>query len=120
MDSFVGLASLRDVVAWRAVVERPRVEHERVWGPVLHEVARAAGCIRAAASVVIKPHIAPHVVNAALQCVPAEMLPRVDDTPQSLAARLGTSSFLHNSSTTPTCSTAAMVSVAQMAASADG
>ena len=94
MDSFVGLASLRDVVAWRAVVERPRVEHERVWGPVLHEVARAAGCIRAAASVVIKPHIAPHVVNAALQCVPAEMLPRVDDTPQSLAARLGTSSFL--------------------------
>ena len=94
MDSFVGLASLRDVVAWRAVVERPRVEHERVWGPVLHEVARAAGCIRAAASVVIKPHIAPHVVNAALQCVPAEVLPRVDDTPQSLAARLGTSSFL--------------------------
>ena len=95
MATVVGTASLQDVLAWRAVpvAERPRVEHERVWGPVLHEEARAAGCSRVAASVVIIPHISPHVVNAALQCVPVEVLPRVDDTPESLAARLGASMF---------------------------
>ena len=52
------------------------------------------GCIRAAASVVIVGDIAPHVVDGALQCVPADVLPRADDTREILAARLGESEFL--------------------------
>jgi hypothetical protein len=45
-------------------------------------------------SVVIRPHVSVHVVNAALQCVPAEVLPRADDTVESLVARLAASPFL--------------------------
>ena len=47
-----------------------------------------------AASVVIMCAIAPHVVDGALQCVPAELLPRADDTLEDLAARLAASAFL--------------------------
>ena len=87
-------ANLEDVLQWRAVDERPTVGHARGWGPVLQETARTVGCVRAAASVVIIPNISPAVVASALQCVPAEVLPRADDTRQSLAARLGASAFL--------------------------
>ena len=87
-------ATLEDVLKWRAVVERPSVRHARGWGPVLKEAARAAGCVRAAASVAIIPAIPREVVAAALRCVPAEVLPRADDTRESLAARLGASLFL--------------------------
>ena len=87
-------ATLEDVLKWRALVERPSVSHARGWGPVLKEAARAVGCVRAAASVVIIPTIPRQVVAAALQCVPAEVLPRIDDTRQSLAARLGASLYL--------------------------
>ena len=83
-----------DVLAWRDAEERPEVSHTRVWGPVLADDAAAAGCRRAAVSVVIKPHISVHVVGAALQCVPTELLPRVDDTAASLVARLAASPFL--------------------------
>ena len=88
------VASLQDVLKWRAVAERPCVSHARGWGPVLKDVAASVGCVRAAASVVIIPSISPDVVAAALQCVPAEVLPRVDDTPEVLADRLGLSPFL--------------------------
>ena len=87
-------ATLEDVLKWRALVERPSVSHARGWGPVLKEAARAVGCVRAAASVVIVPAISQQMVAAALQCVPAEVLPRVDDTRETLAARLGASPFL--------------------------
>ena len=94
MAQIVGQASLRHVLRWRAVSERPSVSHARGWGPVLEDAAAAAGCQRAAASVVIIPEIAPSVLAAALRCVPADVLPRVDDTRESLAARLGASPFL--------------------------
>ena len=87
-------AHLKDVLKWRATDERPSVSHARGWGPVLKDTAATVGCVRAAASVAIIPSIPPAVVDAALQCVPAEVLPRVDDTRQSLAARLGNSRFL--------------------------
>lgn len=90
----VRFALLEDVLKWRAVGERPSVSHARAWGPILEGAAAAVGCVRAAASVVIIPKLAPEVVAAALQCVPAEVLPRVDDTPESLAARLSPSPFL--------------------------
>ena len=87
-------ATLSHVVAWRDVEERPVVSHLRVWGPVCADAAAAAGCIRAAVSVVVKPHISRHVVAAALGCVPAEVLPRADDDAASLVARLSVSPFL--------------------------
>lgn len=87
-------ATLEDVFRWRAEAERPTVSHTRGWGPVLEDAAAAAGCVRAAASVVIIPKIPQGVVAAALQSVPAEVLPRVDDTREVLAARLGASTFL--------------------------
>ena len=87
-------AKFSAVLAWRDAEERPVVPHTRVWGPVLAEDAAVAGCNRAVVSVVIQPHVSEHVVNAALQCVPAEVLPRADDTPDSLVARLAASPFL--------------------------
>ena len=50
--------------------------------------------MRAAASVVIIPRIPAKVVAAAFQCVPAEVLLRVDDTPETLKTRLSASPFL--------------------------
>ena len=89
-------ATLAAVLAWRQVEERQRrsVSHERVWGPVLERDAAAAGCVRAAASVVIRPNISPSVVAAAIRCVPTDVLPRVDDSCVTLAQRLGASTFL--------------------------
>ena len=87
-------ASFGTVLAWRDAEERPVVSHTRVWGPVLADRAAAAGCNRAVVSVVIRPHVSVHVVNAALQCVPSEVLPRADDTVESLVARLAASPFL--------------------------
>ena len=87
-------AKFSAVLAWRDAEERPEISHTRVWGPVLADDAAAAGCPRAAVSVVIKPHISVQVVGAALQCVPTELLPRVDDTAASLVARLAASPFL--------------------------
>ena len=87
-------AALSDVLQWRLVEERPSVEHSCVWGPVLQDEACAAGCIRSAASTVIIPRVPPSILAAARQCVPPEVLPRVDDTRDSLAARLGDSLFL--------------------------
>ena len=89
-------ATLAAVLAWRQVEERQRrsVSHERVWGPVLERDAAAAGCVRAAASVVIRPHISPSVAAAAIRCVPTDVLPRVDDSCVTLAQRLGASTFL--------------------------
>ena len=87
-------ASLDDVLAWRDVERRPSVGHELVWGPVAQSDANAAGSIEGVASVVIRPAIAPCFAAAAMQCVPAEVLPRDDDTVPTLVARLGASSFL--------------------------
>ena len=87
-------ASLDDVLAWRDVERRPSVGHELVWGPVAQSDANAAGSIEGVASVVIRPAIAPCFAAAAMQCVPAEVLPRDDDTVSTLVARLGASSFL--------------------------
>ena len=69
-------------------------EHTRAWGPVSEGEAASAGSIQGAASVVIIPNIPSDVVQAALQCLPSEVLPCADDTPETLAARLGASSFL--------------------------
>ena len=82
------------MLAWRDVNERESVGHARVWGPVPEEEAAKVGCLRAAHSVVVRPQISQHIVAAALQCVPAEVLPRADDTRETLAARLGASKFL--------------------------
>ena len=86
-------SSLADVLEWR---ERQRVipAHERIWGPVSEVEAAKVGCIRAAASVVIKCAIAPRVLDDAVRCVPVELLPRADDTAEDLAARLCESAFL--------------------------
>ena len=70
------------------------MRHARAWGPILDAAAAADGCVRAAASVVIIPRIPAKVVAAAFQCVPAEVLLRVDDTPETLKTRLSASPFL--------------------------
>ena len=88
------VATLEDVEAWRDRADRPSVEHELVWGPVSSDDAASAGSARPAASVVVKPTIAPAFAAAAMQCVPADVLPRVGDTTESLVARLAASPFL--------------------------
>ena len=88
------VATLEDVDAWRDRADRPSVEHELVWGPVSSDDAASAGSARPAASVVVKPTIAPAFAAAAMQCVPADVLPRVGDTTESLVARLAASPFL--------------------------
>ena len=82
------------MLAWRDVEVRENVSSERIWGPVLEEEAKRNGCDRAAASVVIVPQISTAVKMAAVRCVPAELLPRAQDTPETLASRLGASPFL--------------------------
>ena len=52
------------------------------------------GSLRAASSVVIIPDIATHISAAPLQCVPGDLLPRADDSAETLAARVGASPFL--------------------------
>ena len=84
-------ANLKRALAWRDAERLPWVPHERVWGPVSAADAIAVGCVRAAASVVIRPKLSPHALAAAVRCVPTEVLPRADDTPATLAARLGLS-----------------------------
>lgn len=87
-------ATLRAVRRWCAVSDRPTVGHERVWGPVSAAEAAKAGSARPAVSVVIKPRIEPCFAQAAMQCIPAEVLPRACDTKEELVARLGASVFL--------------------------
>lgn len=87
-------AELGDVLKWRDVAERKSVGHTRVWGPVLAGAAARVGSLRDASSVVIIPEIATHISAAALQCVPGELLPRADDSAETLAARVGASAFL--------------------------
>ena len=84
-------ATLRAVRRWRAVSDRPSVGHERVWGPVSAAEAAKAGSARPAVSVVIKPRIEPCFAQAAMQCIPADVLPRACDTKEELVARLGAS-----------------------------
>ena len=87
-------ANLARALAWRDAEELPWIPHARVWGPVSTADATAVGCVRAAASVVIRPKLCPQVVAAAGRCVPTEVLPRADDTPAVLAARLGLTPWL--------------------------
>ena len=87
-------ATLRAVRRWCAVSDRPTVGHERVWGPVSAAEAAKAGSARPAVSVVIKPRIEPCFAQAAMQCIPADVLPHACDTKEELVARLGASLFL--------------------------
>jgi hypothetical protein len=87
-------ANLKRALAWRDAERLPWVPHERVWGPVSAADAIAVGCVRAAASVVIRPKLSPHALAAAVRCVPTEVLPRADDTPATLAARLALTPWL--------------------------
>ena len=87
-------AHLSEVFAWRDAERRPSVGHECVWGPVSLEDAMTVGCMQGVASVVIRPAIAPCFAAAAMQCVPSELLPRDDDTVETLVARIGASAFL--------------------------
>ena len=73
-------ANLKRALAWRDAERLPWVPHERVWGPVSAADAIAVGCVRAAASVVIRPKLSPHALAAAVRCVPTEVLPRADES----------------------------------------
>ena len=92
--------TVADVDAAAAEVGRfdPRTipPHDRSWGPVHAATATSAGALVPAASVLIRPKneevaIAASYVRA---LVPPDVFPRDDDTPESLALRLGASSFL--------------------------
>ena len=87
-------ASLKDVERWRQEVERPSQDYEIVWGPISAQDAAKAGPAQGAASVAIRPRIAQHFARAAMQCVPSELLPRANDTVDTLVARVAASSFL--------------------------
>ena len=70
----------------------------RVWGPILEARARGAGALAAASSVLLQPLHPPTTVIAPVQnLIPAEVLPRKDDTAKSLRARIQASSFFHKS-----------------------
>ena len=65
-----------------------------VWGPVRERAAALVGSARGAESVCIAPRLSPFVVAAALECIPLNILPKKDDTAETLAERLGSSIFL--------------------------
>ena len=99
--------TVADVDAAAAEVGRfdPRTipPHDRSWGPVHAATATSAGALVPAASVLIRPKneevaIAASHVRA---LVPPDVFPRDDDTPESLALRLGASSFLDETYTIP-------------------
>ena len=87
-------AKLSDVEAWRGSVQRPAIASSREWGPVCERAAAFVGSARGAESVCIAPRLSPFVVAAALECIPLNLLPKKDDTEETLAQRLGSSTFL--------------------------
>ena len=89
------MAHLRDVEAWRdSLKERPTIAARRVWGPVSERAAALAGSAHRAESVCIAPHLDAFMLAAALECIPNDVLPTRTDTAQTLAERLGQSTFL--------------------------
>ena len=89
------MAHLRDVEAWRdSLKERPTIAARRVWGPVSERAAALAGSAHRAESVCIAPHLDAFMLAAALECIPNNVLPMRTDTAQTLAERLGQSTFL--------------------------
>ena len=56
--------------------------------------AALVGSAQGAESVCIAPRLSPFVVAAALECIPLNLLPKKDDTAETLAERLGSSIFL--------------------------
>ena len=92
-------ASLRDVEAAteRFAGSEDIQPHHRLWGPVLPDVAFATGALAPASSVLIRPADASQLETAAARAMalfPAEVFPSVEDTADTLAARLGGCGFL--------------------------
>ena len=92
-------ASLRDVEAAteRFAGSEDIQPHHRLWGPVLADVALATGALAPASSVLIRPADASQLETAAARAMalfPADVFPSVEDTADTLAARLGGCDFL--------------------------
>ena len=90
----MSVAHISDVDAWRGQVQRPTIAHQHLWGPVCDRDAALAGSARVAKSVCIAPHVSAFLLAAALGCIPVDLRPRMTDTADSLAERLGASVFL--------------------------
>ena len=92
-------ASLRDVEAAteRFAGSEDIQPHQRLWGPVPQDVALATGALAPASSVLIRPVGASRLETAvarAMALFPADVFPSVEDTADTLAARLGRCDFL--------------------------
>ena len=72
----------------------PLVGHTIVWGPISARQAVLMGAWAPAESVLLRPHAPPAEAARVLQLFPDETFPRKEDTPRSLADRLGDSAFL--------------------------
>ena len=72
----------------------PLVGHTIVWGPISARQAVLMGAWAPAESVLLRPHAPPAEAARVLQLFPDEIFPRKEDTPRSLADRLGDSAFL--------------------------
>ena len=76
--------------------EEEAVEAVRLWGPVESASARMAGALAAASSVLLKPTRTPTALIGRLYAlIPTDVLPRTDDTAETLRLRLKTAAFLH-------------------------
>ena len=64
------------------------------WGPIMPAQAHAVGCSFPACSVCFTPWVPDEILQPVLDGIPNEMWPVEGDTPQSLAARLGESTWL--------------------------
>ena len=77
-------------------VEEEAVEAVRLWGPVESASARMAGALAAASSVLLKPTRTPMALIGRLHAlIPTDVLPRTDDTAETLRARIASSRFFH-------------------------
>ena len=92
-------ASLRDVEAAteRFAGSQDVQPHERLWGPVMEDVASARGALAPASSVLIRPVGDSQLESAAARAMalfPDDVFPSAEDTADTLAARLGGCDFL--------------------------
>ena len=72
----------------------PGVAHTVVWGPICLRQAVSEGALAPVDSVLLRPREAPAEAARVLALFPDEIFPRKEDTPRSLADRLGRSAFL--------------------------
>ena len=71
--------------------------HRVVWGPIRRNDSLAVGALAPAYTVVLQPMVAKELREAVLKEVPSHVLPRTDDTPETLRQRLASSTFLEDS-----------------------